>query len=79
MKMESPAGEFDVTFEAVRREKDKLIILGKAGVWDSRMSIDSSELGSLLKVLVSRGAISFLLLWPYFTLKRKFRHLSGHK
>jgi hypothetical protein len=72
MKMESPAGEFDVTFESVCREKDKLVIHGKTGVWDSRMYVDVDELGSLLKVMISKGAISFLLLWPYFTLKRRF-------
>jgi hypothetical protein len=72
MKMESPAGEFDVTFESVHRDRDKLVINGKTGVWDCQMYVGSDELGRLFKVMMSKGTISFLLLWPYFALKRRF-------
>ena len=66
-------GEPIVTFFSARREGDKLIT--DVMVLDSmRMDITFTlkEVFGIIKMTLSWGVISFILLIPYFTLKRCF-------
>ena len=63
--MESPLGEVEIEFQKVERDGDKLVIMAKAGVWDSTIYMEKGELGHLLKIMMCKAAVGVFLKWLF--------------
>lgn len=71
VKVVNEDGEVVAAFYSVRRKGDRLVIDGKAlDVMRMDMILTPSEIFKLLRMTLSWGVISFILLLPYFGLKR---------
>ncbi len=67
-------GEIIAVFYSVKRESDRLIIDGKAmGVMRMDMIFTSAELLKAVRLAFCRGVLAYILLVPYFALRRLFR------
>jgi len=71
-------GEVIAEFYAIKRKDNRLIIDGKAlGVMRVDMILTPPELLKGIKIVLSWGVLSYVLLIPYFTLREVFRRFSG--
>lgn len=67
-------GEVIAEFYAIKRKDNRLIIDGKAlGVMRVDMILTPPELLKGIKIVLSWGVLSYILLVPYFTLREAFR------
>ncbi|MFC1906499.1 hypothetical protein ACFLW8_00220 [Chloroflexota bacterium] len=74
VKAYSEDGNVVAEFYSVKREGDKLIIDSKAlGVMRMDMVLPLAEVLRCFKVLVSWATITYLLLIPYFLIRKLFR------
>lgn len=68
------SGSVALVLNSVRREGDKLVIDGKAlGEMRMDMIFTLSEIGKALRIALCWGVVSFVLLLPFFGLKRIFK------
>jgi len=73
VKAYSEDGNIVAEFYSVKREGDKLLIDSKAlGVMRMDMVLPMEEVLRSFKVLVGWATISYVLLIPYFALKKLF-------
>ena len=71
-------GEVVAVFYSVRRKGDRLVIDGKAlDVMRMDMILMPREILKLLRMTLCWGVISFILLIPYFGLKRIVGRFTG--
>jgi hypothetical protein len=71
-------GEIVGVFYSVIREGDKLVVDGKAlGTMRMDMIIPLEEVFHGLRMALSWGAISYILLLPYFSVRNLFRNVLG--
>ncbi len=69
-------GSVAAVFYSVRREGDKLVVNGKAlGVMSMDMIFTPEEICRGLKMALCWAVLSFILLLPYFGMKRLLRRL----
>ena len=61
MQLDSPLGEMAITFEKCLIEEDRLIIVGKVGVWDSVIRVEKNEIKRLIKLFLNRKVLCYLL------------------
>lgn len=74
VKAYSDDGNVVAEFYSVKREGEKLLIDSKAlGVMRMDMILPLSEVLRCFKVLVGWATITYLLLIPYFLIKKLFR------
>ena len=67
-------GSVALVLSSLRREGDKLVMDGKAlGTMRMDMIVTPRELFNTLKIIISWGVVSFILLLPFYGLKRLFK------
>lgn len=80
MKVYDQDGEVVAVFSSVERKGDKLVVDGKAlGYMRMDMIFTLDEIFNGLKLALSWGVISFILLFPYFSLRRLLRKKPSTK
>ncbi len=73
MKIYTEVGGLAVEIKSIRRIGENLVISGKLfGTTHTRMFVRPEEIPNGLRLLFSRAGISYVLLLPYFFLKRAF-------
>ncbi len=78
VKVLDPDGEVIAEFYAVKRQDNRLVIDGKAlGVMRMDMVLTSPELLKGVRMALSWGVLSYVLLIPYFALREVFRRCRG--
>jgi len=78
VKVFNEDGEVIAVFYSVKREGDRLVIDGKAlDVMRMDMIFTSRELLKAVKLVCCRGVLSYILLIPYFGMRRLFRRSTG--
>ncbi|MFC1905327.1 hypothetical protein ACFLXL_00780 [Chloroflexota bacterium] len=71
------SGSVALVLSSVRREGDKLVIDGKAlGEMRMDMILTVGEVFKVIRIVLCWGVISFILLLPFFGLKRIFKRGS---
>lgn len=71
MKIYSETGGIAAEMRQIRRVADKLVISGKLlGTMNTRMYIRPEEMWNGVKLVMSGAVISYMLLLPYFLLKK---------
>jgi hypothetical protein len=71
-------GSVALVLSSLRRQGDKLVIDGKAlGTMRMDMILTPREFFNALKIILSWGVVSFVLLLPFFGLKRLFKRRQG--
>jgi hypothetical protein len=69
-----------LVIQAVRRKGDNLVIEGKAlGTMYMDMVLSPRDFLKLLRVMLSWGLVSFLLLFPLYALAAALRRLTGRQ
>jgi hypothetical protein len=67
-------GGVALVLSSLRREGDKLVMDGKAlGTMRMDMVLTPREFFNTVKIIFSWGVVSFVLLLPFFGLKRLFK------
>ena len=67
-------GSIALVLSSLRRQGDKLVMDGKAlGTMRMDMIITPQEFFNTMKIILSWGVVSFILLLPFFGLKRLFK------
>ena len=61
MKINSPAGNFIITFEKLEPVDDNIQITGKFGAWDAKAQMSLSEFFGILRMAMTLKMIGFLL------------------
>ena len=83
MKVYDENGEVVAVFNSVERKGDRLVVDGKAlGYMRMDMIFTLGEIFNGLKMALCWGVISFILLLPYFSLRRiyhRFRKRPSQK
>lgn len=78
VKAYSEDGNVVAEFYSVKREGDRLVIDSKAlGVMRMDMVLPVEEVVRSFRVLLSWATISYVLLIPYFLLRKLFRRQKG--
>jgi hypothetical protein len=73
-RMDSPAGEMEVTFLRITGVKNQLVVTSKFGAWDSKIYFPPEELAHVIRLMLNSSVILFLLRWPFMFISRR---LSG--
>ena len=75
MRITSQAGDFVVDIQSMQVEGDKLVMIGKMGWWDSKLYFGSTEMLTMLGMMLVRPRVLlFLVILPFRVL---FRVLTG--
>jgi hypothetical protein len=69
-RMDSPAGEMEVTFSRVDGVKDQMVVTSRFGVWDSKIYFSPDELVHLIKLMLNASVILLLLRFPFVLIGR---------
>lgn len=64
-RMVSQAGEMEVHIEDVTCEGGKLLLVGKLGVWNSKIYFSPAEIGRCMLLLLKPSVLFFLLSLPF--------------
>jgi hypothetical protein len=70
-KMISPAGDMEITMIDIDRDGDELVITGQMGIWDAKIYLGSNEIISLIKLMLKRTVVGYILSLPYLSRKRE--------
>jgi hypothetical protein len=73
--MKSPAGDMEITISKITADKERLITVGKLGAWDSTIYFTADEVFDLVKLMLNRQVIGFILKLPFQFMKKM---LSGN-
>jgi len=69
------SGSVALVINSVRREGDKLVVDGKAlGEMRMDMIFTLGEIFNAFRIALCWGVVSFVLLLPFFSLRRIFKH-----
>lgn len=73
-KIISDKGSPMMVLNEVRRDGDQLEITGQMmGAWPSKMYITLDEFGDFLRIMLRPAIISYVLLYPYFLIRKKLK------
>ncbi len=73
-RMDSPAGEMEVTFLRITGVKNQMVVTSKFGAWDSKIYFPPEELAHVIRLMLNSSVILFLLRLPFvFISRRLFR------
>ncbi len=61
MRVESPAGNFILSFEQMEPGEKEIVITGKMGLWDARTHMSLPEFVSVLRMTMNRRMLGFLV------------------
>ncbi len=61
MKINSPAGNFIITFEKLEPADGNIQITGKFGAWDAKAQMSLSEFFGILRMAMTMKMMAFLL------------------
>ena len=74
MRIYNESGDIVAEFFSIKREGDRLVTDGKAlGVMRMDMIITVEEVFNGFRIALSWAVISFVLLLPYFSVRRLFK------
>ena len=77
-QMVSPAGDMEVTFLRVDGLKNKIVVVSKFGVWDSKIYLSPSELAHIIRLMLKPSVALFLLIFPFLLIgSQLFRREKG--
>jgi hypothetical protein len=62
--MKSPAGDMEITISKITADKERLVTVGKLGAWDSTIYFTADEVFDLVKLMLNRQVIGFILKLP---------------
>lgn len=69
MKVNSGAGQFDITVERVVTRDDAVVLVGKMGVWESETIIEPSDLWRIMRLSLRPQVLWFFLRLPLLLLR----------
>ena len=67
----SSAGEMDMSLVSVGVEGDNIVMKGKMGVWDSKITVTPQEAAKMAGMMISFSLILYILKLPFLLLKKK--------
>ena len=70
-KIVSSAGEMDMSLLAIGVEGDNIVMKGKMGVWDSKITVTPQEAAKMAGMMISFSLILYILKLPFLLLKKK--------
>jgi len=70
-KIVSSAGEMNMSLVSVGVEGDNIVMKGKMGVWDSKITVTPQEAAKMAGMMISFSLILHLLKLPFLLLKNK--------
>ncbi len=70
-KIVSSAGEMDMSLVSVGIEGDNIVMQGKMGVWDSKITVTPQEAVKMAGMMISFSLILYVLKLPFLLLKKK--------
>jgi len=73
MRVVSGAGEFEISVERVEVRGERLVMIGKMGVWEAETFVDSEDLGRLSRLLARPRILAWLAGRPWAALRRRRR------
>ena len=69
-RMDSPAGEMEVTFLRIAGVKNQMVVTSKFGAWDSKIYFTPDELAHVIRLMLNSSVILFLLRFPFIFIGR---------
>jgi hypothetical protein len=63
--MESPAGDMEIRMQSMQTEGNKLIVIGRMGIWDAKIYFEPTEVVQLMGLLFNFSVIKYLLKLPF--------------
>ena len=70
-KIVSSAGEMDMSLLEIGVEGDNIVMKGKMGVWDSKITVTPQEAAKMAGMMISFSLILYILKLPFLLLKKK--------
>jgi hypothetical protein len=70
-KIVSSAGEMDMSLLEIGVEGDNIVMKGKMGVWDSKITVTPQEAAQMAGMMISFSLILYILKLPFLLLKKK--------
>jgi len=70
-RMDSPAGQMEVTFSRVDAVKNEMVVTSRFGVWDSKIHFSPDELVHLMRLMLNPSVILLLLRFPFVLIGRR--------
>ena len=70
-RMDSPAGDMEVTFLSIAGVKNQIVVTSKFGVWDSKIYFTPDELAHVIRLMLNSSVIMFLLRFPFVFISRR--------
>jgi len=70
-KIVSSAGEMDMSLVSVGVEGDNIVMKGKMGVWDSKITVTPHEAAKMAGMMISFSLVLYVLKLPFLLLKKK--------
>jgi len=70
-RMDSPAGQMEVTFSRVDGVKNEMVVTSRFGVWDSKIYFSPDELAHLIRLTLNASVILLLLRFPFVLIGRR--------
>ncbi|HQH99889.1 MAG TPA: hypothetical protein PLA18_01325 [Deltaproteobacteria bacterium] len=69
--MKSPAGDMEITISKISADSDRLITTGKFGAWDSTIYFTVDDVLDMMKLMLNRQVVGFILKLPILIVKTK--------
>ena len=70
-KIVSSAGEMEMSLVSIGVEGDNIVMKGKMGVWDSKISVAPQEALKIAGMMLNLSLIVYALKLPFLILKEK--------
>lgn len=71
MLIKSQAGEFEIGITKFELEGDELVMVGAMGVWQARTHVTPRDAVTVLRLLLTSGAVwAFVLKLPFLLMRR---------
>ncbi|MBA7624696.1 hypothetical protein ES703_32108 [subsurface metagenome] len=69
-RMDSPAGEMEITFLRIAGVKNQMVVTSKFGAWDSKIYFTPDELAHMIRLMLNSSVVLFLLRFPFVFISR---------
>lgn len=70
-KIVSSAGEMDMSLVSIGVEGDNIVMKGKMGVWDSKITVTPQEAAKMAGMMLKFSLILYIFKLPFLLLKKK--------
>ena len=70
-KIVSSAGEMEMSLVSIGVEGDNIVMKGKMGVWDSKISVAPQEALKIAGMMLNLSLILHIVKLPFLILKKK--------